>query len=107
MFAYPSLEIAPLTTHSLITNKINVDLEYKSLYTQAAIILSRTRIIDNLAKSNGCEIPIPYHPKLQSEILDHADILAKSNGLKYPINRHYRNLSLELKGKINYGSHEK
>jgi hypothetical protein len=40
-------------------NQIYVDLDHKLLYTQAAIIFSRTRIIDNLAKSNGCEISYP------------------------------------------------
>jgi hypothetical protein len=65
MFVYPSFEIATLATHSLThslhyqKNKIYVDLDHKLLYTQAAIIFSRTRIIDNLAKSNGCEISYP------------------------------------------------
>jgi hypothetical protein len=36
-------------------NKINVDLEYKLLYTQSAIIFFLTKIIDNLGKSNRCE----------------------------------------------------
>jgi hypothetical protein len=41
-------------------NNLNVDFEYKLLYTQAAIFLIyRTRITDNLAKSNGCKSYLP------------------------------------------------